>query len=244
MHLPNGIPFVVLELAGWAAGLTVTTVNWALKPYELAHVIKESRPAVIFTTPGATGTEVVEEAISIAFGNNSAASISIKQRIYVVDAAIEDYGLNRSHKRIISSSTSPLYQDWKTLLQDEGVQELPLQNFEHGEDEARRRTALILWSSGTSGKSKGVVIPHTYLTYGMKLLWLGNPYFTGNEVSRRMQKVGWAYLIPYTQVFMGLPPFFHILGLSNILCLSIIIGATTICMPKVSNERGSMTHHV
>jgi 4-coumarate--CoA ligase len=178
LHLPNCIPFVVLELAGWAAGLTVTTVNNVLKPDELAHVIRESRPSVIFTTPGGAGLDVINKALKIV-GDKELSARLYDGRTFIVDPQVDDYGASTIPAKYHDIGK---IQDWKTLLKGDG-NKFVVDEYKNGEDESKRRTSLILWSSGTSGKSKGVVIPNSYLTYGMKLVWLGNRWYTGDEVS-------------------------------------------------------------
>src|SRR3954469_23739104 len=55
----NNIPeWVVLELAAGLAGLTVVTVNPALRERELVHVLGQSRAAGVFLVPSYRGTEM------------------------------------------------------------------------------------------------------------------------------------------------------------------------------------------
>src|SRR4051794_28850198 len=55
----NNIPeWVVLELAAGLAGITVVTVNPALRERELVHVLGQSRAAGVFLVPAYRGTEM------------------------------------------------------------------------------------------------------------------------------------------------------------------------------------------
>src|SRR3954465_13117268 len=55
----NNIPeWVVLELAAGLAGMTVVTVNPALRERELVHVLGQSRAAGVFLVPAYRGTEM------------------------------------------------------------------------------------------------------------------------------------------------------------------------------------------
>src|SRR3954454_5835438 len=55
----NNLPeWVILELAARLAGMTVVTVNPALRERELAHVLGRSRAAGIFMVPEYRGTDM------------------------------------------------------------------------------------------------------------------------------------------------------------------------------------------
>src|SRR4051812_25790730 len=55
----NNIPeWVILELAAGLAGVTVVTVNPALRERELVHVLGQSRAAGLFLIPSYRGTEM------------------------------------------------------------------------------------------------------------------------------------------------------------------------------------------
>ena len=56
---------MVIETAVWAAGLTATTANSALKPAELSYIIASSKPAAIFTLAGEEGLDIVLGAIAL-----------------------------------------------------------------------------------------------------------------------------------------------------------------------------------
>ncbi|HET6547790.1 MAG TPA: AMP-binding protein [Solirubrobacter sp.] len=57
----NNIPeWVILELAAGLAGLTIVTVNPALRARELAHVLGQSRAAGVFLVPEYRGTRMAE----------------------------------------------------------------------------------------------------------------------------------------------------------------------------------------
>jgi acyl-CoA synthetase (AMP-forming)/AMP-acid ligase II len=62
----NNIPeWVVLELAAGLAGITIVTVNPALRPRELAHVLGHSRADGIFLVPEYRGTAMAESLGSV-----------------------------------------------------------------------------------------------------------------------------------------------------------------------------------
>lgn len=185
LHLPNCIPFVVIETAVWAAGLTATTANSALKPSELSYIIASSRPAAVFTLAGEEGLDIVLEALALLEDKELAKSY--KNKIFTVDLAADDYGLNLATSQAVQG-----VKDWKTVMDVQAPEEIAFPRFDNKE-ESERRTAVILWSSGTSGRSKGVMISHLALVTSVKVLFYGNPDF-GRE-----------------EVFIGFAPFFHVL---------------------------------
>lgn len=137
---------------------------------------------------------------------------SLSGRIFVVggkDGEHKDWGEMTTQSPFRGGKARFAYDTWK-----------------HPKEESKRRAALILWSSGTSGKSKGVVIAHEYLSFGMQSVWYGSPHL-GND-----------------EVFLGLPPFFHIFGLSNVMLLSIALGGTNVCIDKVGRIRRGQKNHL
>lgn len=185
IHLPNCIPFAIIELAIWQAGLTATTANSALKPAELAHIINLSKPAAIFTLAGQDGVDIIKEALTHVENKEVVQTYKSSNRIFSIDLAADDYGTTLQSQQ---SSAS----DWKTLLQGEDPN-FGFPQYKENSDENDRRAAVILWSSGTSGKSKGVILGHLAILTSVQSLFYGNPLFGPNEV------------------FIGFAPFFHVL---------------------------------
>src|SRR5438270_1899340 len=77
----------------------------------------------------------------------------------------------------------------------------------------RRDAALILYSSGTTGLPKGVVLTHANLMAALYQLHSGD-------------------LAREDDVLIGLSPFFHVVGLNGILNLSLFAGATLVTMAR------------
>lgn len=80
--------------------------------------------------------------------------------------------------------------------------------------EQRRRTALILWSSGTTGPSKGVLISHGAFVASVLSLWYSLPILHGPLRGGET----WVALVPWS----------HTYGLGAILLSAIAIGATLV----------------
>lgn len=87
-------------------------------------------------------------------------------------------------------------QDWQNLIAARPVEFTPPR---YEGTEAGLRTAVIFWSSGTSGKSKGVMMSHKALGSALIGCWHGSGLKPGQEVT------------------VGLPPMYHIFGWAMIL---------------------------
>lgn len=202
VHLPNCLPYAPILYGIFASGLTATLANPLLTSGELGWVLKNAQPQAVITTP--QGWLVLEQAMNESPEYNI--PVNRPGRIFIVDPLNDDYGAATP-----SQSTLPEgAQDWKSLLVEK-----PLDAPVHfGSDECRRRAAVILWSSGTSGRSKGVVLSHYALNVNMHAYWHSNPHF-GSE-----------------HRWLGFAPFYHVFGLSYILLLAPCLGATVFVMPK------------
>lgn len=180
--------------------------NPALTSGELAWILKSSEPQVVVTTP--EGLQVLHKAIMESDSPKVKANLLNTHRIYIVDPAHDEYGLPCSHSKGTKLDESS--QDWKALLAAEPLKT----SVKFKANEYKDRSAVILWSSGTSGKSKGVVISHQALVSNVHSLWHINPAFDDN------------------QRWLGFAPFYHIFALCNVLLLAVASGATIFVMPK------------
>ena len=82
----------------------------------------------------------------------------------------------------------------------------------------RHDPALILYSSGTTGLPKGVLLTHHNLMAALYQLHSGD-------------------LAREDDVLVGLSPFFHVVGLNGILNLGIFAGATVVTVARYQFER-------
>jgi 4-coumarate--CoA ligase len=210
IHLPNCLPMIPLMFGIFAAGLTATLANPALTSRELAWLLQNSQPKVIITTLAALPT--MEAAIQ-EVEDEAAKDILRHTKILTVDPAAKDYS-----GALTSTNTNSA--DWKALLQH-----APLPNpVTFTTDECRRRTAVILWSSGTTGKSKGVLLSHTALTSSVSSGWHAFPEWGANERC------------------LGLAPFYHVFGLVVVLLMAPSAGVTIVSMPRF--ELGLMLEYI
>lgn len=125
------------------------------------------RPAVIVTTTGEGGIDIIQAALDLVEDQSMARSIR-DGRLFTVDMAADDYGLTVAPRAPSSAGV----QDWKALLSDD-ISNVKYPTYDASRNESQRRAALILWSSGTSGKSKGVIMSHYALVASVQALFYG-----------------------------------------------------------------------
>ncbi|WPH00764.1 acetyl-CoA synthetase-like protein, protein [Acrodontium crateriforme] len=194
IHLPNCLEFATLLFGTLAAGLTATLVSSALTSEELARTIEMVEPSLIVTSED--GSSLIMEALK-----------SPKARLINTPKVLLVYRSSQRYSRCTSNSAS---NDWQQLC-SQGSLGSPVA---FTENEAQCRTAIILWSSGTSGKPKGVVLPHSALNASVVIAWHSSLTWGADEK------------------WLGFVPFYHTFGLTNILLLTPACGATVYVMPK------------
>lgn len=193
IHLTNCIEFLPVLLGIVAAGYAVTFASSVMTDAELATVIERTNPEVIFTSD--------QSANMIKRVLNERAAGKHQIRVFTV---------RPKGGAPITTPDGIHGTSWQQLLQSQPLSSpLPLSS-----QEAQTRVAAILWSSGTSGKPKGVVLSHAALIASLKSVWYINSGFTGDER------------------WLGFIPFYHIFGLVNILLLAPCCGATLFVMSK------------
>lgn len=206
IHLPNSLPFAPILYGVLAAGLTATMANPALTSGELAWILQNAKPQAVVTTPD--GWRSLTKALDDLDDSALRATLLCGDRIFTVDPASDDYGSTPPSPRTPSPGSGP--RDWKVLLS-----RAPLAApVALTPTECRARTAVILWSSGTSGKSKGVLLSHRALTATLAALWHISASLDADQ--------RWAAFVP----------FFHVFGLTNVLLLAPCCGATLFVMPR------------
>ncbi|KAK0667804.1 putative acyl-CoA synthetase /AMP-acid ligase II [Cercophora samala] len=207
IQLPNCLPFAPILLGTFASGLTATLVSPALTADEIAWILQNAKPRVIITATACLGA--MKAAIGKQEGDKA---FWDAVPVFTVDAANDTYPL------AFSGQSNP--QDWRQLLllQAKKAGSKPPSaaqpNQRLNEDQAKARTAVILWSSGTSGRSKGVLLSHHALNFATASLWHDADYYPPSGPQR----------------WLGFAPFYHVFGLCNVFLLGIAAGARVFVM--------------
>lgn len=224
IQLPNCLPFAPIILGTFASGLTATLVSPALTSDEIAWILQNARPRLIITAEACLGA--MKEALHKQDDRTFFSSVPI----FTVDAAADAYP---------EPQPQPSAQDWKSLLHpSSSSSSSSSSSFSSSPPSSLRpiksnasaifpptsaasRTAVILWSSGTSGRSKGVLLSHHALNFASASLWHDADYYAreGPGGGRR-------------QSWLGYVPFYHVFGLCNVFLLAVATGSTVYTMPS------------
>lgn len=133
-----------------------------------------------------------------------------RRRVWTVDfSSGTDYYGSSFNKDGVSAATDP--RDWTQLLlpppgsRSQGsIETLDRPAFQPAPmtaEEQQRRTAFILWSSGTTGQSKGVLLSHKALVANTMGVWDTNPHFSGANRGTYGGGERWIALAPWYHVY-------------------------------------------
>ncbi|POS73977.1 hypothetical protein DHEL01_v207630 [Diaporthe helianthi] len=217
IQLPNCLAFSTVLFGTLASGLTASLVSPALTATELGWILQNARPRVIVTAKASLG------AMREAIGAQEDSAFFARVPVFVVDVAGDSYlSGSPSPSSSSSSGASGQEQDWSVLLQTPSAAAAAANNkpYHLFPTAATNRTAVVLWSSGTSGRSKGVLISHAALVFATLSLWYDA------DIHRQGLRQSW----------LGYVPFYHVFGLCNIFMLAPSVGATCYVMSAFNLE--------
>lgn len=206
IQLPNCLPYAPILYGVFASGMTATLASPALTSDEIAWILQNARPRVIITATASL------PAMREAIAKQSDAAFFANTPVYTVDVAADIYP---------TPQTPPCgAADWRSLLVSPAASPIKLNTATVFDPEtAAARTAVILWSSGTSGRSKGVLLSHHTINFSIASLWHDTDYYTARGgVGQR-------------QSWLGYVPFYHVFGLCNVFLLAVATGSTVYTMP-------------
>lgn len=211
IQLPNCLAFASILFGTFASGLTASLASPALTATELAWILQNARPRAIITAKACLGA--MREAIK----SQEDSAFFAKVPVFTVDVAGDAYlsGAGPPSSSSSSSSSSSQEQDWSALLKSPPS---PVKPYHLSAVSAPNRTAVILWSSGTSGRSKGVLISHGALVFATASIWYDADYHRAGM----------------RQSWLGYVPFYHVFGLCNIFLLAPSVGASCYVMNAFS----------
>ncbi|CAG8745642.1 15263_t:CDS:2, partial [Acaulospora morrowiae] len=173
-------------------------------------------PIVLFGAIAAGGivspanpTYTVKE-LSFQLSNSGASMIiSYPSCLSTIIEAAAEVGIPRSKIFLIGDKEVDGFQPYSTLFIDREFEPV-----EYTPEEVKNTVAILCYSSGTTGKSKGVQTTHT------------------NIIANVEQFISIDKGLSQKEVFMGVLPFFHIYGLNLLLHAVLILGASTVLIPK------------
>ena len=187
---PNVPEYCSVFFGTLASGGIVSTVNPSYTAEELAYQFQNSATDIVATVPGILPT--VREAAEKAG----------VERIVVIGSEGE------------SDSRGSELLSYHRMLEDSGSL------FDPAQVNAKEDTAVLPYSSGTSGLAKGVVLTHHNVT--ANILQLEHPElldFHGEGTT-----------------LLGVLPFFHIYGMVVVLFSSLCAGSKVVSLPKFEPE--------
>jgi acyl-CoA synthetase (AMP-forming)/AMP-acid ligase II len=205
IQLPNILPFAPVFFGTLAAGMTATLVSPALTSAEIAWILQNARPRAIITATACV------PAMKDALAQQQDTAFFSSVPIFTVDAAADTY----PSPQPASAPSS----DWRSLLAPSPTKLNTSTIFDPAT--APARTAVILWSSGTSGRSKGVLLSHHALNFSIASIWHDADYYSAK---------------PQRQSWLGYVPFYHVFGLVNVFLLAVATGSTVYTMPAFNLE--------
>ncbi|WFD17828.1 hypothetical protein MCAP1_000037 [Malassezia caprae] len=192
---PNSTLYSSLALGIIRAGCACVTLNPIYSPEELEHPIVDSDIKVIFTHPSILGN--VREAWSKS--KRSFKLPSDQNPIWLIDDS--DW--------VLSQKTGE--KDFRTALTSNELGVVPVNPEED--------LAFIVYSSGTSGKPKGVMLTHKNMIFG----------------TDTFAKVSFGEFGP-GHTAIAILPFFHIFGLNFFTMAAFMTGTRVVVMPRFEVE--------
>ncbi|KAJ2226458.1 hypothetical protein IWW45_007449 [Coemansia sp. RSA 485] len=198
----NSIVYPIAAYAVVAAGATCTPANPMYTPHELAHQLANSRCKAVIVGDGLRAT--VERALELA--QHTVAHVLLMDEAKFDIDAVENPEAEDSIFGILAPADAPA-----DLFERQAA--------EPGVDYAQL-PAYLCYSSGTTGKPKGVVLTHRNMVANALQI---------NAVKRLD-----APRTPERDTFLGLAPFCHAYGLSYVLHSSVSLGGTVVVMAKYS----------
>lgn len=204
---PNSIAFPIAMFGSIAAGLRATLANSAYTPSELAHQWTDSCAKVVFVHPALIKT-VTDMFKLLKVGFKEARS-----RIIILGFGLDNKG------------PSGFLQMEKLFGKGQLVQE------EKFDGELSNETCLLCYSSGTTGKPKGVEVR----IYTRTCLCMLSDY---QQSTHKNMVAVLTIAQPYLTVFynkditLAILPFFHIFGAVNILQFPIQQGVPVVVMTR------------
>ncbi|TYP70187.1 long-chain-fatty-acid--CoA ligase [Paenibacillus methanolicus] len=207
--LPNCPQLVIAYYGTLLAGGTVVMTNPLYMQRELEHQLKDSGAVLVVTldllfrkvmsaVAGMSDMHVIVGSIKdyLPFPKNLFYPIKAKKD--GLDRDVQFGGRVHAFPRFLrAQSASPI----------------------HAEVDADRDLALLQYTGGTTGVSKGVMLTHS------------------NMIANTIQTSLWAYkVVPGRERYLAALPFFHVFGLTVLLNQAVMLGGEMLLVPRFEVE--------
>ncbi|KAA1470610.1 AMP binding protein [Dentipellis sp. KUC8613] len=201
---PNTLAYPLVLFGLLAAGAAASPANPVYTPAELAHQYRDCGARLVFAVPDALPT-VFAMLELVGVGEAEA-----RRRVVVMQ-------YDGSGRR---GTAEGVDRDlvWLEELLAQGEERVE-EKFDGG---AAHATAYLCYSSGTTGKPKGVMTTHKNIVIETQILRATFPLLASG---------------PGKDVLVGVLPLFHIYGLALLLHLAFVSGAPTLVMPRFDPEQ-------
>ncbi|MFI6052178.1 class I adenylate-forming enzyme family protein [Streptomyces violascens] len=176
LMLQNTPHFVIALLGAWKAGATVVPLNPMYKSGEVAHVLKDSDAAALICSDRAWEDYL----------RDTAAGSPVRIALTACELDLQ----TKNDERVLGFARVPVPADTDDLV---GVARQGL-DAPSGRELSGGDTALISYTSGTSGTPKGAMNTHRGITYNAERQRTGHPIAEGSG-------------------YFALAPLFHITGM-------------------------------
>lgn len=195
--IPNSTDFVLLAHSVWWVGATFSPLNPSYTVSDIAHSLHLVKPSHIVVA--GSHLQSVQNALWVS--SLSKAGGKLPKILTVLD-------------RLEGFSLFP-----EDVIGKSNEQTIPPYSLEGSSKSAKEAVAVICFSSGTTGKMKGVQLTHYNLVSNLLQYRTSIPYMANATSS---------------EVFF--PPYCHIYGLSTVVLLGMWFGNFTLAIPAFDFE--------
>ena len=184
--IPTSGAFPMAALAGWMLGKTVVPINYLLKPEEMNYIVRDCGCDTVITAQamveflGAGLEECLYGKVEVGSGNGEVGTKTHGQDAHATEMK------NLVKLEDISFKGMPEFH-WPKIVGDDAL-------------------GVLLYTSGTSGKPKGVMLSH------------------GNITANIRQIQEWVHFVPGKDIMFGVLPQFHTFGLTVLSLLPLTCG--------------------